>query len=184
MDIIGLNPLHALFPGNPAHASPYSPSSRLFLNILYLDLEAVEDFTECDEARSMVEDERFQARLRALRSEELVDYSQVMEAKQTILDCLYRHFRERHLKENSERGQQFREFQWNGLESLRRYALFEALQAHFQKQDASTIGVGRYGQKPTATRQRRRLLLSRRIIWNRSSITNINSGWRTCNLMR
>ncbi len=140
MDIIGLNPLHALFPGNPAHASPYSPSSRLFLNILYLDLEAVEDFTECDEARSMVEDERFQARLRALRSEELVDYSQVMEAKQTILDCLYRHFRERHLKGNSERGQQFREFQWNGLESLRRYALFEALQAHFQKQDASTIG--------------------------------------------
>ncbi len=27
--IVGLNPLHALFPHNPAHASPYSPSSRL-----------------------------------------------------------------------------------------------------------------------------------------------------------
>ena len=29
-DIVGLNPLHALFLGNPAHASPYSPSSRRF----------------------------------------------------------------------------------------------------------------------------------------------------------
>jgi 4-alpha-glucanotransferase len=29
-----VNPLHALFPHNPAHASPYSPSSRLFLNTL------------------------------------------------------------------------------------------------------------------------------------------------------
>ena len=140
MDIIGLNPLHALFPGNPAHASPYSPSSRLFLNILYLDLEAVADFAECDEARTLVADEMFQARLRALRSEELVDYSQVMVVKQTILNCLYRHFRKRHLNENSERGQQFRAFQSSGSESLRRYALFEALQAHFQEQDISIWG--------------------------------------------
>src|SRR5664279_5160041 len=72
MDIVGLNPLHALFPGNPTHASPYSPYSRLFLTILYLDVEAVADFAECDEAQTLVEDETFQARLRALRSEELV----------------------------------------------------------------------------------------------------------------
>ncbi len=39
--VLGLNPLHALFPGNPAHASPYSPSSRCFLNPLYIDVEAV-----------------------------------------------------------------------------------------------------------------------------------------------
>ena len=36
---LGLNPLHALFPGNPAHASPYSPSSRCFLNPLYINIE-------------------------------------------------------------------------------------------------------------------------------------------------
>lgn len=140
MDIVGLNPLHALFPGNPAHASPYSPSSRLFLNILYLDVEAVADFAECDEARAMVADETFQARLRALRSEELVDYPQIMAAKQALLTRLYRHFRERHLQGNSERGRQFRVFQSEGGESLRRHALFEALQAHFQAQDASVWG--------------------------------------------
>ena len=33
----------ALFPHNPEHASPYSPSSRLFLNPLYLDPERIGD---------------------------------------------------------------------------------------------------------------------------------------------
>ena len=42
---LGLNPLHALFPGNPAHVSPYSPSSRCFLNPLYIDIEAVPDLS-------------------------------------------------------------------------------------------------------------------------------------------
>jgi len=36
--ILGVSPLHALFPHNPRHASPYSPSSRSFLNVLYLDV--------------------------------------------------------------------------------------------------------------------------------------------------
>lgn len=31
-DVVGLNPLHALFMDNPEHASPYSPASRLLLN--------------------------------------------------------------------------------------------------------------------------------------------------------
>ena len=44
---IGLNPLHALFPQRPAQASPYSPSSRLFLNVLYLDAQAVPGFDRC-----------------------------------------------------------------------------------------------------------------------------------------
>lgn len=32
---VAVNPFHALFPGRPEHASPYSPSSRLFVNPLY-----------------------------------------------------------------------------------------------------------------------------------------------------
>ena len=35
-----LNPLHALFPAAPESASPYSPSSRRWLNILYIDVGA------------------------------------------------------------------------------------------------------------------------------------------------
>ena len=44
---IGLNPLHALFPEEPDRASPYSPSSRDFLNVLYIDPESIADFAEC-----------------------------------------------------------------------------------------------------------------------------------------
>lgn len=39
---LGVNPLHALFPSEPRHISPYSPSSRLFLNPLYVDLGPIE----------------------------------------------------------------------------------------------------------------------------------------------
>ena len=41
---VGVNPLHELFLDRPAQASPYSPSSRLALNPLYLDVEAIADF--------------------------------------------------------------------------------------------------------------------------------------------
>ena len=46
-DAVGLNPLHALFPGNPERISPYSPSDRRFLSMLYIDVEAIADFAEC-----------------------------------------------------------------------------------------------------------------------------------------
>ena len=46
-DVIGLNPLHALFPDNPEHASPYSPASRLLLNVLNIDVTAVPELRGC-----------------------------------------------------------------------------------------------------------------------------------------
>ncbi|MFM7841650.1 MAG: 4-alpha-glucanotransferase, partial [Nitrospira sp.] len=45
--LIGLNPLHALNNCRPYEISPYSPTSRLFLNLLYLDIQAVPDFESC-----------------------------------------------------------------------------------------------------------------------------------------
>jgi len=61
--LIGLNPLHALLPANPSHISPYSPSSRQFLNVLYIAVPDVPEFSECEPARALVAEPQFQAQL-------------------------------------------------------------------------------------------------------------------------
>jgi (1->4)-alpha-D-glucan 1-alpha-D-glucosylmutase len=135
--ILGVNPLHALFPHKPAHISPYSPSSRLFLNVLYLDVEAIADFHECEEARALVTSDDFQAALQRLRSTEVVDYVGVAELKARTLALLYAHFRARHLGPGGARADAFVAFCRGGGEALRRHALFEALQEHFVGVDAT-----------------------------------------------
>ncbi len=138
--VVGVNPLHALFPQQPRHASPYSPSSRLFVNVLYLDVEAIADYAECEAARAAVQDPRFQARLRALRGTDLVDYPAVAEMKLSVLQLLYRNFRHRHLEGDRERGRAFRAFQREQGRSLRLHALFETLQEHFLREDPDLWG--------------------------------------------
>ncbi|MGQ0578080.1 MAG: 4-alpha-glucanotransferase [Betaproteobacteria bacterium] len=138
--IIGLNPLHALFPHNPAHASPYSPSSRLQLDVLYLDVEAIEEVRECEAAQRRVRSAEFQACLARLREMELIDYPGVAAAKLEILELLYAHFRERHRGTDTPRGTGFREFQQRGGRALRLHAIYEALQAHFHRIDGSVAG--------------------------------------------
>src|SRR3954468_25065190 len=44
-DGVGLNPLHVLFDDQPSDCSPYSPNSRLFLNPLYIDVEAIPEYS-------------------------------------------------------------------------------------------------------------------------------------------
>jgi len=61
---IGLNPLHALFPSEPRQFSPYSASSRHFLNVLYIAVERVPEYPECDEVLELVSSVSFQAELR------------------------------------------------------------------------------------------------------------------------
>lgn len=138
--VVGVSPLHALFPDNPEHASPYGPSSRLFLNLMHLDIEAIPDFTECESARKTVREAHFQEQLRSLRGAGLVQYSAVSALKFAVLEHLYRHFRNHHLETGSPRGQFFRAFQGERGEALRRQALFEALQAHFRNKDGSIWG--------------------------------------------
>ena len=117
--LVGLNPMHALFPHNPPHASPYCPSSRLALNVMYLDVEAVDDLEQCPEAQDLVRGDDFQARLRQLRRSEQVDYGGVAAAKRPVLEALYASFRARHLEPGSPRAEAFRAFVREGGEALR-----------------------------------------------------------------
>ena len=138
--IVGLNPLHALFPHNPLHASPYSPSSRLFANPLYLDVEAIDDFAECAPARERVSSDAFRARLHSLRSTELVDYPGVAAAKREVLELLFASFHAHHQRRMTQRAAAFAAFRRSVGEPLRRQALFDALQEHCFAQDASAWG--------------------------------------------
>jgi (1->4)-alpha-D-glucan 1-alpha-D-glucosylmutase len=146
-DIVGVNPLHALFSKYPGHASPYSPSSRLFQNVLYLDVQAIPEFERCADARRRVDSDEFQAMLRSLRAKPLVDYDGVAAAKLEILELLYAQARREAAAGNRSRWTAFDAYKTAGGEALRRYALFDALQTHFAKCDP---GMWRWPVWPTS----------------------------------
>jgi 4-alpha-glucanotransferase len=129
---IGLNPLHALAPSDPSRASPYSASSRHFLNVLYIAVPLVAEFADCQAAQERLSDPQQQLKLAALRSREHVDYAGVAQLKFEILDLMYRDFRLRHLVPGSVRGRQFRAFVLAGGDLLQTQARFDALDRHFQ----------------------------------------------------
>ena len=138
--IVGVNPLHELFPDQPEHFSPYSPSSRCGVNVLYLDIEALPEFGECRAAQEQVASPAFQQRLRALRAGELIDYPAIASAKFEVLQLLWRHFAAQHLARDSERALDFRRYRAAADPAIERLARFEALQAHLRRQDARIWG--------------------------------------------
>jgi 4-alpha-glucanotransferase len=131
---IGINPLHALFPNHPDRFSPYSPSSRRFLNTTYIHLEAIPEFAECQEARRMFASPGFQATLARVRGYSLIEYMDVAQLARPMLEVLYRWFRKTHLEPLTERGQDFRDFQVASGERLRAFAVFEALHEKFERE--------------------------------------------------
>ena len=138
--LVGVNPLHALFPHDPDHASPYSPSSRTLINILYLDPERVPDFSECVKARESATRAEFQAELRALRAADLVDYRRTAKLKFDLMEMLFDHFCSHHLDSGTDRELAFRVFQQAGGDALRRASLFFTLQEELSARDATAWG--------------------------------------------
>ncbi|MEO8849894.1 MAG: 4-alpha-glucanotransferase [Casimicrobiaceae bacterium] len=126
-DFVGVNPLHALFLDRPADASPYSPSSRLALNPLYLDVEAIEDYAACTAARALVGTPAFQRLLSTLREARMVDYAGVTTAKLQALKLLYAHFRSEHLETMTTRGHDFSTFIDASDDDVGAFARFTAM---------------------------------------------------------
>ena len=127
-DFIGLNPLHALFPDHPAHISPYSPSHRAFLNVLYLDVEAAPGFRDCEALQCRLASAEFQRRLDELRATPLVDYVAVAACKLAALRMLF----DAQRRHGGAHAEAFAAWRKSAGPALERFALFEALQAHFR----------------------------------------------------
>ena len=110
---IGLNPLHAQFYDRPdCSGSPYAPNSRLFLNPLYIDVEAVEEF-----------DSKSRPDLAVLDCE-LVDYPAVARQKIASLRETYRSFR---AKSSGTRRDDFAAYRAERGRELECFAAFEVL---------------------------------------------------------
>ncbi|WP_398477535.1 4-alpha-glucanotransferase [Tardiphaga sp.] len=115
---VGLNPLHALFDDRPSECSPYSPNSRLFLNPLYIDVEALPEFTGAADSE-----------LAPLRRSTLVDYPAVATAKWKALRAAFEVFQ---ADSKSPRQAALAAFR-NERPLLTRFACFEVLRHRYQK---------------------------------------------------
>ena len=124
--LVAINPLHATNLREPTAASPYSPSSRLFLNALYIDVEAVEEFRELASADAKFATHWHEESSR-LREAALVEYPRVAAAKKAMFEVLYARFTAKHLANGTRRAREFAHFRDSRGPALRRHALHEAL---------------------------------------------------------
>lgn len=119
---IGLNPLHALFDDAPERASPYSPNSRLFLNPLYIDVEAVPGFPGSHAAG-------LDQTIAQLRQRELIDYAGVASAKLRGLRLAFDRFK---ASGTSLEAEAFEQFRRQRTPELARFACFEYLRRRYR----------------------------------------------------
>jgi 4-alpha-glucanotransferase len=118
---VGLNPLHALFDDVPQRPSPYSPNSRLFLNPLYIDLDAVPEFAG-------VRTPDIDVAVARLRLTALVDHAAVAAVKRRALRAAHLAFMR---GAPDERREDFAQFRRSRAPALAHFAAFEVLRRRF-----------------------------------------------------
>ncbi|QIM66031.1 4-alpha-glucanotransferase [Mannheimia granulomatis] len=132
-DFVGLNPTHALFPANPDAVSPYSPSSRLWQNIIYIDVNTVEAFQHSAKAQKWFNSVEIQQQLAELRAKDYVDYSQVIALKLHALQLAFEQF-------SVQSQTEFEQFIEKSGEPLKIQATFDALHQWLYAQTAEKGG--------------------------------------------
>ncbi len=135
---VGLNPIHALYPATPESASPYSPSSRRWLNVLYIDVTQVADFQESKEAQRWWRQRKTQQALERARSADWVDYQTVGELKISALRLAWQYFCQR--DEQDAAHADFSRFIDEGGDSLFYQAAYDALHSAQIQEDAQRWG--------------------------------------------
>ncbi len=138
-DFVGLNPIHALYPANPEACSPYGPSSRRWLNYLYLDVTAIEGY-EAPGVQKLVNDDGFKQRLHHARTVDYVDYQAVADLKLEALNAVFDEFYARYLTKNTKQNKAFKSFVEEGGESLDMLAVYDAMQAHLKASGHASWG--------------------------------------------
>jgi 4-alpha-glucanotransferase len=125
---IGINPLHMIPNKRPAGISPYSPLSRLFKNLIYLDMAAIPEVEESIEAQIIMQEPGFQNKLKELRSAATIDYEAIAALKTGILRHAFEYFYVNHYLKKTPRADDFTRYVDKGGKLLDDFALFCALQ--------------------------------------------------------
>jgi 4-alpha-glucanotransferase len=130
--LVGINPIHSMFIAHPEHASPYSPSHRALLNVLYIDVMAIPEFGKCRRTREWVESREFKRIMQECRGKRYVDYATAGSLKLHALRLL---FAEWQSGAQAHRRESFHNFKQTRGELLKRASIFEALCAEFNSGD-------------------------------------------------
>ena len=133
LDFVGINPLHALFTSKPAFASPYSPSSREWLNPIYLDIEKVGAFTYNEQLKNWQAQPKIRQRIAALRVTETVTYTAVWACKRDALQMAFNAFEQDACEAAANERAAFEAFVLEKGEALQGFGLFEALGQYYSR---------------------------------------------------
>ncbi|KAG0946079.1 hypothetical protein G6F31_014368 [Rhizopus arrhizus] len=121
-DALAMSPVHAMFAADPAQCSPYSPSSRLFLNTLYADPAGVLGNDAVRAALAGMD----QAQLRALDARPLIDWPAAATLRHQLLRRLHAGFP---TGATTAQRQAYDAYRDAAGPDLRDHALFESLHA-------------------------------------------------------
>ena len=133
-DFIGINPVHALFPGAGHLYAPYSPSSREFLNIMHI---APDKIPECFGKVNHKNND--------LNNSSNVNYAGVYDAKMKSFRAAYDSFAA--LPKTHERRKAFTKFVKLRGEDLQKHALFDVLFEALPRTKQTYAGFHNFDEK-------------------------------------
>lgn len=125
-DALAISPVHALFSADARHFSPYSPSSRLFLNALHIDVASILSDAGL---RALTGELQLNDELARLNALPLIDWPGAAQAKFTLLRQLWRQLGMRWVHSDNTLALSFQAFRQRGGQALEDHATFEALHA-------------------------------------------------------
>ncbi|MDO5512389.1 4-alpha-glucanotransferase [Corynebacterium sp.] len=134
-DFLLVNPMHAAEPLPPAEDSPYLPTTRRFINPIYLRIEDIPEMEQLDEdTRSDILE--LAAELREMnRSEDIIERNPVYQAKLDVLHEMHHHGR------TPEREEAFRAYIEREGQGLVDFAAWCAQREYEQIHDQRAHGI-------------------------------------------
>ena len=126
---LAISPVHAMFSANPSQFSPYSPCSRLFLNVLYIDPARVLGNAALQEV--LLSMPQLESEIAPLEAGNRIDWPQAAALRLAILHNLFVRFQNNRLQ-HSGLWQSFTHFCLQGSQALQDHARFEAIDAHLR----------------------------------------------------